>query len=281
MSTDQCSRCRGEVFWANDATAWSSLEEAKEHAAWYLEQEIDAAKREMTAAIEEATPLRMALRKASGSVLTAEQEQQLARLRAVVDRGISSNTRAELLWMETIADATDPPAELTPAFEALVGFLDFAKMFAASRSEAATPAAATTPAPAPMAEPAQPEAVAQEAPPSDELWRWMLTASACIATVDGRLGGREVAAIAGALAESGCELTGEALQTEIVATCKRIHAEGAEKVATTLCDAVRSAGDEAAGRRLLECVKRVSHADGIAGARETKLADYFVSRLES
>jgi len=183
--------------------------------------------------------------------------------------------------METITDVTDPPAELTPAFEALVGFSDFAKMVTARRGEATTPVAvATTTPPASAAEPAPPQEVAQKSPPSDELWRWMLTASACIATADGKLGGREVAAIAGALVESGCELAGETLQTEIVATCKRIHAEGAEKVATDLCDAVRGAGDGDASRRILECVKRVSHADGIAGARETKLADYFLSRLE-
>ena len=282
MSNDQCYRCRGELFWAVDATAWSSIEEAKEHAAWYLEQEIAAAKLEMTAAIQEATPLRTSLRQTSGSDLTAEQEQQLARLHAVVDRGLKSNARAELLWMETIADATDPPAELLAAFEVLIGLLDFAKMVTSRRGEAKTTVAVATTTPsAPAAEPAQPKAVVQESPPLDELWRWMLTASACIATADGKLGGREVAAIAGALVESGCELAGETLQTEIVATCKRIHAEGVDKVATNLCDAVRGAGDGDASRRILECVKRVSNADGIAGARETKLADYFVSRLES
>jgi hypothetical protein len=282
MSNDQCYRCRGELFWAADATAWSSIEEAKEHAAWYLEQEIAAAKLEMTAAIQEATPLRTSLRQTSGSDLTAEQHQQLARLRHIVDRGLQSNARAEIMWIETIADATDYCPELLPAYEALIGLRDFAEMVASRRGEATKPAAVpiTTSKPAPVAEPAQPKAVAQESPPLDELWRWMLTASACIATADGKLGGREVAAIAGALVESGCELAGETLQTEIVATCKRIHAEGVEKVAANLCDAVRGAGDGDASRRILECVKRVSNADGIAGARETKLADYFLSRLK-
>lgn len=111
------------------------------------------------------------------------------------------------------------------------------------------------------------------------LWQWILTATACIASADGKLGRRELQAITESVAAHKCPIASEALNAEVIASCKRVHAEGAQNIAASLCEMLRAQGNMREREIVLTCVLKVSNADDCAGERERELVKFFASNL--
>lgn len=113
------------------------------------------------------------------------------------------------------------------------------------------------------------------------LWQWILTATACVAAADGRLGQREMDAISEALKAHGCPLAEENLRQEIISTCKRVHKEGARTSATNLCQLLNKGTKSRESAIILSYVRSVSSVDAVAGTNETELIRYFTDMLKA
>lgn len=301
----KCVHCRSDIFWATNGPGFSNQSQAQAYEAEHLAREEQVAKDRIVSYRRERT--KSVLQKMKGSLnlaaplhsdsdSTTISSAELKRLKAIIADGLkhAEDFQTEMRTWDSAEPPLDerrydeplPPAlpsDLQEVYEKLCQFRSNAEMrLAASNAKAPLKQdLSTIPVEHSIGSTDNADICLAEDALDPALWQWVLTATACVAAADGKLGKAELDAISEALKAHSCPLAGEPLRQEIIAKCKQVHKESAARVATALCDLLINGGKWRESHIILNCVQSVSTADGIAGHCETDLLRYFTEALMS